>query len=419
MRQYLVLFILGCLLLHRGPASAQDSSVFAVTQITERIYRLTTDEGAYTTNVLVSVGEDGLLLVDTNTKENAEALKKVIDSFGKGAPKYIINTHRHVEHIGGNAVFGPTPVIIAHALVPLKLRSGSYLFDEFPDSIFPDITFADSLIVFFNGEKIRLLSMAGSHDDNEIVVHFTESKVVHLSSLINGMNFPSIDADGDALLFDTVLARAMRAIPEDVTIVSGHNGLATWQDLDAFRAMIRQTTAIVRAGLDSGKDVKTLQDDKVLADFEAFNHSYVSPERWIQYLAEAITRERHPGIRKRSIFEPMYYALRDTGTEGAIQTYHAIKRDSSETYEIHETDLLVIGDKLLHKGDPSSAVAILELSIQENPQSSYAYYAHYDLGDAYNTLGHKEPAIEHCEKALALKPGYERAEKLLGELRQK
>jgi cyclase len=414
MRRFINPAILISAILSSVTVSAQDTGVFEVTQLTDQIYRLTTDEGSYTTNVLVFVGDDGLLLVDTNTEENAEELKKVIDSFGKGVPKYIINTHRHVEHVGGNAIFGKSPIIIAHALVPQKLRSGSYLFNEFPDETFPDITFADSLTLFFNGEKIRLIALAGSHDDNEIIVHFTKSKVVHLSSLINGMNFPSIDSDGNALLFDSILTRAIDLLPEDVTIVSGHNGLATWQDLHTYRDMIRKTTAIVRAGLESGKDIATLQEEKVLADFEAFNHSYVSSERWIKYLADAINNEKHPKAEKQKIFEPIYYALRDGGAEKAIQTYSRLKSDPE--YEIIETDLLVIGDKLLHKSSPSNAIEILKLYIQEYSQGSYTYYAHYDMSDAYRKLGNKDLAIEHCRKALELKPDFEAATKLLKEL---
>lgn len=416
MKRYIVLTFLLSFVLSSVTILAQDAAVFEVTQMTDQIYRLTTDEGAYTTNVLVSVGEDGLLLVDANTEENAAELAKVVESFGKGVPVYIINTHRHVEHVGGNAIFGPSPIVIAHSLVPRKLRGGSYLFNEFPDETLPDITFTDSLTLFFNGEEIRLVSMAGSHDDNEIMVHFTKSKVVHLSSVINGMNFPSIDSDGNALLFDSLLTRAIDLLPDDVTIVSGHNGLATWQDLHAYRKMIRETTAIVRAGLDSGKDIATMQEEKVLENFEAFNHSYVGPETWIKYLADAINNERHPVVKKKEMFEPIYYALRDGGAEKAIQTYYEIKNDPDDAYELDEMYLLVIGDKLLAKSDPSTAIEMLKLCVQEYPQGDYIYYAHYDMGEAYKKQGNKDLAMEHCREALALKPDFEAATKLLEEL---
>ena len=181
-------------------AAADDGSPeVKVTRLGETLYELTTDQGAYTTNSLVSVGDDGLLIVDTQSRKDGVAFRKAIEAFGKGSPSIIINTHRHSEHVGGNELFGEAPVVIAHALVRGKLRSGSYLFDEYPDAALPDISFTDSLSVYFNGEEIRLIAMPGSHDDNEIIVHFTKSKVVHLSSLANGVNFPSVYSDGDVL----------------------------------------------------------------------------------------------------------------------------------------------------------------------------------------------------------------------------
>src|SRR5210317_1329603 len=125
------LVLLIVLLLPISALAISESSIFKVTQLTDQIYQLSTDEGNYTTNVLVFVGKDGILLVDTNTEEYAEELKKVVDSFGKGVPKYIINTHRHVEHIGGNAIFGAEPVVIGHDLIRTRLRSGGHLFDEY------------------------------------------------------------------------------------------------------------------------------------------------------------------------------------------------------------------------------------------------------------------------------------------------
>jgi glyoxylase-like metal-dependent hydrolase (beta-lactamase superfamily II) len=155
----------------------------SVTQLTDHLYLLASGQGSYTTNTLAFVGKDGILLVDTQSAEDAEELKKAVDTFGKGIPKYIINTHRHIEHLGGNAIFGEEPIVIAHDLVPAKLRSGSYLFNEYPRAVFPDITITDSLTLYFNGERIQIRALTGGHDDNEVIIHFTESNVVHLSSL--------------------------------------------------------------------------------------------------------------------------------------------------------------------------------------------------------------------------------------------
>ena len=213
-----------CMVWVAGAVEKEPTPTISSVQLTERLYLLATDQGAYTTNTIVSVGDDGILLVDTQSEGDAKALKDAVDAFERGSPRFIINTHRHVEHVGGNAAFGSEPIVIAHDLVPEKLRSGSYLFNEFPDATFPDITFSETMTLRFNGEQIRLTAMTGSHDDNEIIVHFVDSNVVHLSSLVNGFNFPSVDTDGDPLMFKTLVKRAIEMLPSDVVIVSGHNG---------------------------------------------------------------------------------------------------------------------------------------------------------------------------------------------------
>ena len=262
MRQSLALILALSFLV---PVSAAADSLFKVTKLTDNLHMLSTDQGEYTTNTLVFFGDDGLLLVDTQTETEAEELKKLVDSYGKGTPKYIINTHRHVEHIGGNAIFGVEPIVIAHELLPSKLKNGSYIFKEYPPATYPDITLSDKYTLEFNGELIEIIPMCGSHDDNEIIVHFTKSKVVHLSSLVNGFNFPSVDSDGDALMFAPLVAKAIEMLPKDVVIVSGHNDTGTWDDLRAYHDMLVQTVEVVRRGLAEGKDLATLQEEKVLA----------------------------------------------------------------------------------------------------------------------------------------------------------
>jgi len=414
MRRILILLTLASITLNATALLAQEESTVVVSELTEHRYLLTTDQGAYTTHTIASVGDDGVLLVDTQAEGDAEALKREVDAFNKGTPVYIINTHRHVEHIGGNAIFGETPIVIAHELVPEKLRSGSFLFEEYPDATFPDITLADSLSLFFNGERIRIVAMPGSHDDNEIMVHFTESKVVHLSSLVNGFNFPSIDSDGDALKFAELVSKAMELLPADVTIVSGHNKTGTWEDLRAYHDMLVSTTEVVKAGLDSGKDLETLQKDSVLSEWAHYAGSYVSTEEWIEYLVDALEPDDEPD--KKDIYEPLYYAMKDGGTEAAIKRYFELKGD--DAYDITELELLIIGDKLLAKEKFPEAIEFLLLSLQEFPSSKYAYYVHYDLALAFQEQGDKSAAIQHCEQAVELKIDFQSAAELLEELKE-
>lgn len=267
-------------------AAAQNGSITS-TRLTEQLHLLSTDQDSYTTNTIAFVGTDGMLLVDTQSADDAEELKKAVDAFDKGAPKYIIN------------------------------------FDEFPDATFPDITVVDSLTLYFNGERIEMHALPGSHDDNEIIVHFTESKVVHLSSLVNGFNFPSVDSDGDALRFAELVARAIGLLPEDVVIVSGHNHVGTWKDLHAYHEMLVGTTETVRKGLAEGKDLATLQEEQALDQWKSYAGSYVSVDEWTEYLVEALQQERDD---RKTVFEPLYHAWKDEGAEAAVEFFEARSR---------------------------------------------------------------------------------------------
>jgi glyoxylase-like metal-dependent hydrolase (beta-lactamase superfamily II) len=394
-------------------AMAQEEPV-KLRELADHLYLLSTDQGSYTTNTIALVGDDGVLLVDTQASSDAAYLKEAVDKFEKGTPKYIINTHRHVEHIGGNAIFGDEPIVIAHELVPKKLKSGSYIFNEFPEATFPDITLSDSLTLYFNGERIELHALPGSHDDNEIIVHFTNAKVVHLSSLVNGFNFPSIDSHGDVLKFAECVAAAIELLPEDVMIVSGHNDIGTWSDLRTYHAMLTETTEIVRVALAEGKDVETIQSENLLGDWERYAGSYVSLDAWTEYLAEGLQRS---GPLKERAFVPLYKAWKSEGATAAVELYRSLKRDHPDEYLFDDATLQASGSKLLGNGHYQAAVVFLEANLQLYPEADYTFYTNYLLARAHNELGERELAIQYCEKALELNPEFAAATNFLQELK--
>ncbi len=202
----------------------------------------------------------------------------------------------------------------------------SRLGDGFPDATMPDLSFADRMELHFNGEEIELVAMAGSHDDNEIMVHFTASKVVHLSSLTNGFNLPSADGDGDVLAFAPLIGRAMDEIPEDVVIVSGHNDNGSWQALEPYREMLIGTEAAVRSGLEEGLDTEQLKQAKVLEPWEAYAGSYVSTDQWIEYMVDAIESEGTEKPKK-DIYAELYHTLSDQGVDEALARYTELRSD--------------------------------------------------------------------------------------------
>jgi len=403
-------------------AVAQDRPV-TTTRLSDKLYLLSVDEDNYSTNSLAFVGSDGVLLVDTQDAQDAPALRAAVDALGGGPVRYIINTHRHTEHIGGNTAFGTDPVIIAHALVPARLRRGAYLFAEIPDAALPDITVADSLTLFFNGEPVRIVALPGSHDDNEIIVHFTASKLVHLSSLVNGFNFPSVDSDGDALRFPELVERAMALLPHDVRIISGHSPrgehrAGTWADLRPYHDMMVRTIEIVRGGLAQGRDVAAMQRDSVLREYGSYARSYVGENGWINTLATRL--QRRPGA---PIPAPLFTALHETyrsqGAAAAVARYSQLRRDHPTEYAFGPNIMLIVAMTLSSHEHFQDAVTFLEGQVREYPDAPVASAAYFYLAQAQQRLGNLDAARRACQRSLELNPGFAPATALLAELNRR
>ena len=378
------------------------------------IYKLRYNFG-YEVTMVASVGPDGILLVDTGERELADSLRAAIATLGAGAPRYIINTHAHVDHTGGNAAWGDAPVVIAHRALRTRLRSGSYLFDEFPDAALPDTTFTDSMTLRFNGEEIRILAFPGAHDDNDAIVWFTGSKVVAAGDLVYANGFPSVEeVTGNVLGYPDVLSRILGRLPRDVTFVCGHSENCRRDGVERFRAAIVETDSIVRRELEAGRSVAEMKGAGILKDWNLFARGYVSLDEWIDMLVDA----HRPAPAVHTLYEPMYHALRDGGPDSAIALYDGLERAHRDEYRFVENDLAFMADKLTRHGRTRDAVAIWGLYLREYPEGSLAWYAHYDLGKLRAASGDRAGAAAEYRKALQLSPASPRVPEMLEALRE-
>jgi len=401
-----------CILM-AGYALSQDKPEFEVTQLSDHIYELSIDGGGYAVKVIASVGEDGLLIVDAGQAETIEALKKSLSSLKDSIPDIIINTHSHIEHTAGNLFFKQTPIKIGHTNLRTRLRSGSFLYDEFDDQSLPNVTFTDSMSLYFNGEEIKLIAFPGSHDNSDIIVWFTKSKIVCVGALSNGAHFPSVDnATGDILKYPEIVRRVIDRLPDDVTIVPGHGEDGNMEDYRKFYNMLLETFATVRAEFDAGKDLAALQSEDVLKDWESFECSYVDRNKWVKYLAEGFKgKDRRP-----TIYEPIYYAIRDKGIDGAIECYYDLKKNHADEYLFVDAISFFIGYKLYNNGRVPEAIAFCDLYLKEFPEGDYAWMAYHFMGQGYKDRGEKEPAIANLKKSLELNPENTEGAELLKEL---
>ena len=409
-----------CLLALITTATAMAENRFQVTTLAPDLLMLSTDQGSYSNNSLLFTGPDGLLLVDTHHAEDADDFKAFVEGLGFGSPKYIISTHRHVEHIGGNHLFGAAPIVVAHQLFPEKLRSGTFLFSEYPPEAFPDITFSESLEISFNNEIIRLVDIGSSHDDNEIMVYFTKHKIAHTSSVVNGFNFPSVDGDGDVLQFETMTRKLMELLPHDVRLVSGHHGQATgydfvgnWDQLPAYADMMKNTVEITRRELAAGKTQEEMQAAGVFDAYKQYAGSYVSTNGWIEYVVDALTVPRET---RNDICLPVYKVWKQDGAEAAVKHYQHLLKTQEDQWDFSQHVLMSIGSKLSANERYEDAVTFLVGSAEIYPQSKYGYYTHYLAAMSLQKLGRSEEAIIQVRESIRLNGDFQGATSLLDEL---
>jgi cyclase len=397
-------------------ALAEDQPVWSVSKIADHIYELSIDGGGYPVKVIASVGPDGVLIVDSGTREASQALKAALESLG-GPPRVIINTHAHIEHTAGNIALGGGALVVGHESLRRRLTRGSYLFDEFTEDALPKITFADSMTVHFNGEDIRLRAFPGAHDDGDIVIWFTGSRVACVGALCNGLHFPSVDSQGgNVLKYPETCQQVVDMLPEDVKVVPGHAEDCTLADVRRFHEMLLATTEVVRRGLAEGKDLTALQGEDVLGPWSSFEGAYVDKNAWIEYLVEAIQPPSPKPPSNAPFFDLMYHAIKDKGVDGAIAEYRRIKAEEADRYALREELVVYIPYKLDLNGRYPEALKFYDLCAAEYPAGKYASFCLNRIGDINADEGHPDLARASYEKCLKLDPANAYARKKLEEL---
>ena len=137
-------------------------------------------------NIGVSVGEDGVLMIDDQFAPLAEKIRTAIGKISDRPIRLLLNTHHHGDHTGGNAEFGKTSTIIAHRNVRKRLAAGK----NTPRSALPVVTYEKTVSLHFNGEDIEILHLPAGHTDGDSVIFFKGSKVVHMGDHFFNGRFP-------------------------------------------------------------------------------------------------------------------------------------------------------------------------------------------------------------------------------------
>jgi glyoxylase-like metal-dependent hydrolase (beta-lactamase superfamily II) len=240
-------------------------------------------------NIAVSTGPDGVLMVDDQFAPLAEKIAAAIEKLDQGPIKFVLNTHWHGDHTGGNAHFGKKASIVAHANVRKRLASKS----DTPKEALPVITFGDSASVHINGEEIRLIHFGPGHTDGDCIIHFTKSGVFHMGDLFFNGRFPFVDlgSGGDVAGLLKIIETALQKIPADAKIIPGHGALATRADLETYRDMLVETTGLVKKAIADGKTVADVKAAGLPDKYKDWGSGFINTSRWLEISFNSLSKK--------------------------------------------------------------------------------------------------------------------------------
>ena len=283
--------------LFAAAASAQrDFSDVEITteQVADGLYMLQGAGG----NIGLSVGEDGAFVIDDQYAPLSDKILAAIAAVTDKPVAFVINTHYHGDHTGGNEAFGEAGAhIVAHDNVRKRLAEGVETFfgatEPAAAGALPVITFSETVTFHWNDEEIYVFHPDRAHTDGDAIVHFRNANVVHMGDILFVGMFPYIDygAGGDIGGYIDALEQVAGVIDEDTKVIPGHGPLADKSDILASAAMLKEVRARIQATIDAGLDEDAAVAAAPLADLaEDWGGGFINAER--------MTRKLHRGMSR-------------------------------------------------------------------------------------------------------------------------
>lgn len=278
-------------------AQGQDFSKVEIkaTKVAGNVYMLEGSGG----NIGVSVGPDGILIVDDQFAPLADKIKAALKTLGEGKLKFVLNTHWHGDHTGGNAAFSPDAPIIAHDNVRKRLSTEQK--SEFfkrttpasPKEALPVITFGQSLSVHFNGEEIRVIHFPRGHTDGDSVIFFTGSNVVHLGDDFFASRFPFVDLESGGTVQGLTrnIGEIIPKLPAGVKLIPGHGPISTVDDLKAYHQMLQATTDVVSTKMGAGKTLAEIKAEGLPEEWKSWGSGFIKTDVWIETIHRSLSKK--------------------------------------------------------------------------------------------------------------------------------
>ncbi len=282
------------------PAFAQDQDFSAVEietqQLADGLYMLIGSGG----NIALSTGPDGAVLVDTQFAPLNAKIVAAVRAAGGDDVKYVINTHWHFDHTGGNEPLGKAgAVIIAHDNVLARMSSEQFLAaldrrePAAPTAARPVVTFPTRTTFHLNGNTVNVVHVENAHTDGDSIVHFTNANVIHTGDTYMKDIYPFIDVSSDGSIDGFIAASAAVLARSDANtkIIPGHGALANKADLQRFHDMLVKVRGNLQTLIEQNKTEDEVVAAKPTAEFDAaWGQGFMNPEQFTRFAYQSLKK---------------------------------------------------------------------------------------------------------------------------------
>jgi glyoxylase-like metal-dependent hydrolase (beta-lactamase superfamily II) len=243
-------------------------------------------------NIGLSIGDDGVFVIDDQFAPLTARIQQAIAALTEQPVRFVVNTHWHIDHAGGNENLGKAgAIIVAHDNVRKRLQKGQFVaafnaeIPAAPPAALPIITFDQSVTFHWNNETLEVLHVAPSHTDGDAVIYLKDANVVHTGDLYwNGL-YPVIDASsgGSAAGMVSGVGEVLARIDSNTKVIPGHGPLSNKAELQVYHEMLNTAHVRIKALKDEGKTIEQIIGAKPTADYdEQWGNALLSPEQWVQ-----------------------------------------------------------------------------------------------------------------------------------------
>lgn len=253
-------------------------------------------------NIGVSSGPDGVILVDDQYAPLTEKIRTALAGLNPGPIRFVLNTHWHFDHTGGNENFGKAGiVIVAHENVRRRMSAEQFM-TTFATSIkasaagaLPVVTFTDAVTFYYNGDSIAAIHVAPAHTDGDVMVWFRHANVVHMGDTFFNGRYPLVDlaSGGDVEGLIGAADRVLAMADANTKILPGHGPLGDRVALQAYRTMLVTVRDRIKQGVAAGRTLEQVQASKPTAEFDAvWGAGRITPTMFVEVLYQNLSRRK-------------------------------------------------------------------------------------------------------------------------------